>query len=114
YNPPSRFLREVPQSLFGIAEQEFETPAPKASPMAPRRRGWDDEDDGPRIDRTYSQSSDMDGVGGDVRGMRVRHEQFGMGKIVSADGGGPNAKVTVDFGGAVGLKRVIARFLMPG
>jgi DNA helicase-2/ATP-dependent DNA helicase PcrA len=114
YNPPSRFLREVPQSLFGIAEQEFETPAPKASPMTSRRRNWDDEDDGPRIDRTYSQSSDMDGVGGDVRGMRVRHQQFGMGKIISADGNGPNAKVTVDFGGAVGLKRVIARFLMPG
>jgi DNA helicase-2/ATP-dependent DNA helicase PcrA len=114
YNPPSRFLREVPQSLFGIAEQDFETPAPKASPMTPRRRNWDDEDDGPRIDRTYSQSSDMDGVGGDVRGMRVRHQQFGMGKIISTDGNGPNAKVTVDFGGAVGLKRVIARFLMPG
>jgi DNA helicase-2/ATP-dependent DNA helicase PcrA len=46
--------------------------------------------------------------------MRVRHEQFGMGRIVSADGSGPNAKVTVDFGGSVGLKRVIARFLMPG
>ncbi|PTL79400.1 ATP-dependent helicase [Vitiosangium sp. GDMCC 1.1324] len=114
YNPPSRFLREVPQSLFGIAEQELETPAPKASAMAPRKRNWGDEDDGPRIDRSYSQASDMDGVGGDVRGMRVRHEQFGMGRIVSTDGAGPNAKVTVDFGGAVGLKRVIARFLLPG
>jgi DNA helicase-2/ATP-dependent DNA helicase PcrA len=46
--------------------------------------------------------------------MRVRHEQFGMGRIISADGQGPNAKVTVDFGGQVGLKRVIARFLLPG
>jgi DNA helicase II / ATP-dependent DNA helicase PcrA len=114
YNPPSRFLREVPQSLFGFAEQELETPAPKSSPMMTRKRNWAEEDDGPRIDRTYSQASDMDGVSGDVRGMRVRHEQFGMGKIVSTDGAGPNAKVTVDFGGTVGLKRVIARFLMPG
>ncbi|MFE8596119.1 ATP-dependent helicase [Archangium violaceum] len=114
YNPPSRFLREVPQSLFGYAEQELETPAPKSSPMMTRKRNWAEEEDGPRIDRTYSQASDMDGVGGDVRGMRVRHEQFGMGKIISADGNGPNAKVTVDFGGTVGLKRVIARFLLPG
>ncbi|QRN95127.1 UvrD-helicase domain-containing protein [Archangium violaceum] len=114
YNPPSRFLREVPQSLFGFAEQDIETPAPKAAPMVQRKRNWGDEDDGPRVDRSYSQTSDMDGVGGDVRGMRVRHEQFGMGKIISADGNGPNAKVTVDFGGAVGLKRVIARFLLPG
>ncbi|HEX8436402.1 ATP-dependent helicase [Archangium sp.] len=114
YNPPSRFLREVPQSLFGFAEQELETPAaPKASPLVQRRRNFED-DDGPRIDRSYSQSSDMDGAGGDMRGMSVRHEQFGMGRIVSVDGNGPNAKVTVEFGRSVGLKRVIARFLMPG
>jgi DNA helicase-2/ATP-dependent DNA helicase PcrA len=113
YNPPSRFLREVPQSLFGFAEQELETPAPKASPLVQRRRHFED-DDGPRIDRSYSQSSEMDGAGGDMRGMSVRHEQFGMGRIVSVDGNGPNAKVTVEFGRSVGLKRVIARFLMPG
>ncbi|WP_426747798.1 UvrD-helicase domain-containing protein [Myxococcus faecalis] len=113
YNPPSRFLRDVPPKLFGISEQDIPEP-PRPAPMAaPRKRTWD-EDDGPRIDRSYSQASDMDGVSGDVRGMRVRHEQFGVGRIVAADGTGPNAKVTVEFGGAVGLKRVIARFLMPG
>ncbi len=113
YNPPSRFLRDVPPNLFGI-EPEAAQPQPRVvAPLAPKRRSYDD-DDGPRVDRSYSQTSDMDGVGGDVRGMRVRHEQFGMGRIVEANGSGPNAKVTVDFGGAVGLKRVIARFLMPG
>ena len=113
YNPPSRFLAEVPQELFGIVEQEL-PPAPKAAPLTVRKRSWADEDDGPRIDRSYSQSSEVEGLGGDVRGMRVRHEQFGMGRVVSAEGSGPNAKVTVDFGGQVGLKRVIARFLLPG
>jgi DNA helicase II / ATP-dependent DNA helicase PcrA len=113
YNPPSRFLAEVPQELFGIAEQEL-PPAPKEAPFTKKKRNWADEDDGPRVDRTYSQAADGEGIGGDVRGMRVRHEQFGMGRIISADGQGPNAKVTVDFGGQVGLKRVIARFLLPG
>lgn len=112
YNPPSRFLRDVPPALFGISEQDVPEP-PRAVAVAPRKRTWD-EDDGPRIDRSYSQASDMDGVTGDVRGMRVRHEQFGTGRVVSTDGSGPNAKVTVEFGGGVGLKRVIARFLMPG
>ncbi|MBJ6760915.1 UvrD-helicase domain-containing protein [Myxococcaceae bacterium JPH2] len=112
YNPPSRFLRDVPQALFGMEERDIPQP-PRAVPVAPRKRSWD-EDDGPRVDRSYSQTSDMDGIGGDVRGMRVRHEQFGSGRIVSAEGSGPNAKVTVEFGGSVGLKRVIARFLMPG
>lgn len=81
--------------------------------VAPRRRNYDD-DDGSRVDRSYSQAADGEGMSGDVRGMRVRHEQFGVGRIVSADGSGPNAKVTVEFGGGVGLKRVIARFLIPG
>ncbi|WP_434388035.1 ATP-dependent helicase [Melittangium boletus] len=113
YNPPSSFLADVPQALFGIVEQEL-PPAPKETPYVKRKRDWADEDDGPRVDRTYSQASDGEGIGGDVRGMRVRHQQFGMGRIISTDGQGPNAKVTVDFGGQVGLKRVIARFLMPG
>ena len=114
YNPPSRFLRDVPPNLFGIEPEMQEVQRPMAAPVAPRRRTYD-EDDGPRIDRSYSQASpDMDGIGGDVRGMRVRHEQFGVGRVISADGTGPNAKVTVEFGGSVGLKRVIARFLMPG
>jgi DNA helicase-2/ATP-dependent DNA helicase PcrA len=113
YNPPSRFLQDVPPALFGISEQEVAAP-PRSSAVAPRKRSYD-EDEGPRIDRSYSQaSSDMDGVSGDVRGMRVRHEQFGTGRVVATDGSGPNAKVTVEFGGGVGLKRVIARFLIPG
>jgi DNA helicase II / ATP-dependent DNA helicase PcrA len=113
YNPPSRFLREVPQSLFGFLEEAPQSPAPRAFATAPRSRG-EEEEDGPRIDRSYSQAPDLEGVGGDVRGMRVRHEQFGMGKIIAVDGAGANAKVTVDFGRNVGLKRVIARFLLPG
>ncbi|RKG52080.1 AAA family ATPase [Corallococcus sp. AB011P] len=114
YNPPSRFLADVPQALFGFKENDL-PPPPRAAAMPQRRRSWDDDETGPRVDRSYSQaSSDMDGVGGDVRGMRVRHEQFGSGRIVAAEGSGPNAKVTVEFGGTVGLKRVIARFLIPG
>ncbi|NNC17772.1 UvrD-helicase domain-containing protein [Corallococcus exiguus] len=114
YNPPSRFLADVPQALFGFKENDL-PPPPRAAAMPQRRRNWDDDETGPRVDRSYSQaSSDMDGVGGDVRGMRVRHEQFGSGRIVAAEGSGPNAKVTVEFGGTVGLKRVIARFLIPG
>jgi DNA helicase II / ATP-dependent DNA helicase PcrA len=114
YNPPSRFLRDVPPNLFGIEPEAQQVQRPSPSPVAPRRRSQDD-DEGPRIDRSYSQDSvDMEGMGGDVRGMRVRHEQFGVGRVISADGTGPNAKVTVEFGGGVGLKRVIARFLMPG
>ncbi|RKH08769.1 AAA family ATPase [Corallococcus sp. CA047B] len=113
YNPPSRFLADVPQALFGFKENDL-PPPPRPAAMAPRRRAWDEDETGPRVDHSYSQASDMEAVSGDVRGMRVRHEQFGSGRIISTDGSGPNAKVTVEFGGDVGLKRVIARFLIPG
>jgi DNA helicase-2/ATP-dependent DNA helicase PcrA len=113
YNPPSRFLRDVPPNLFGIEPEMQQAPRPAAAPVAPRRRSHD-EDDGPRIDRSYSQASDMEGMSGDIRGARVRHEQFGVGRVIAVDGSGPNAKITVEFGGSVGLKRVIARFLIPG
>ena len=55
-----------------------------------------------------------DGVDPDrpVIGLRVRHGQFGDGKVIACDGQGPNAKLTVDFP-SVGLKRVIAKFLVP-
>ena len=113
YNQPSRFLRDVPEQLFGFSPGMQQAPRPAAAPVAPRRRTHDD-DDGPRIDRSYSQSSELEGMSGDIRGARVRHEQFGTGRVIAVDGSGPNAKITVEFGGSVGLKRVIARFLIPG
>ena len=114
YNPPSRFLREVPQSLFGFAEQELETPAPKAVADDDAQAQL-----GGRGRRAAHRPLLLAGVGHGRRG-RGRARDAGApravrhGAIVSTDGSGPNAKVTVEFGGGVGLKRVIARFLMPG
>jgi DNA helicase-2/ATP-dependent DNA helicase PcrA len=109
FNPPSRFLREVPPHLF---EEVRELPQPPRLAQPPRlRRHWDTGDEGPRIDRSYAQTSELEGKG-EVTGLRVHHGQFGRGVIVACDGEGPNAKLTVRFE-SVGLKRVIARFLSP-
>ncbi len=109
FNPPSRFLSEVPRELFGFEE---ELPQGRAAlpPQPPRVRRRVD-DDGPVIDRSYDQRTDFSDSG-DVRGMRVRHSQFGVGVVVQVDGSGPNAKLTVRFD-SVGPKRVVARFLQP-
>jgi len=111
FNPPSRFLGDVPPELFDAQDKpSFELPAAAQIPpyrrkaAAPRRP-----DEGPYIDRTYDQTSDFDSNRG-LRGLRVRHSQFGEGEIVRCDGEGPNAKLTVRFE-TVGLKRVVARFL---
>jgi DNA helicase-2/ATP-dependent DNA helicase PcrA len=108
FNPPSRFLQEVPESLFGALPRP--APVPAARPYEVRRspRG---EDEVPRIDRSYDQSEDYeDTAESSWVGRRVHHPQFGDGRILALDGAGPNAKLTVDFP-SVGIKRVIARFL---
>ena len=43
------------------------------------------------------------------RGQRVRHEQFGVGTILTMEGSGPDAKLTVYFD-RVGSKKFVARF----
>ena len=44
------------------------------------------------------------------RGQRVRHEQFGDGVILTMEGSGPDAKLTVYFDHGVGSKKFIAKF----
>jgi DNA helicase II / ATP-dependent DNA helicase PcrA len=113
FNPPSRFLREVPPQLFGFQEEPvLDAPRPVSRVPPYRRTSPRGDDEGPRIDRSYSQDAEHFDSGDSVIGTRVRHSQFGEGKVVACDGQGPNAKLTVQFP-AVGLKRVVARFLQP-
>ncbi|MFN0063273.1 MAG: ATP-dependent helicase [Myxococcaceae bacterium] len=107
FNPPSRFLQEVPPNLFDF---------PAGMPIQPRlvapvlrRLSPRPSEDGPRVERDgYDQSGDADSSS--PVGRRVRHGQFGEGRIVACEGRGPNAKLTIEFE-SVGFKRVIARFL---
>ena len=43
------------------------------------------------------------------RGQRVRHEQFGVGTILTMEGSGPDAKLTVYFDRA-GSKKFVAKY----
>ncbi len=112
-NPPSRFLSDVPRELFApdrtaALEQVAPAPVPPYRRKVPAPR---DPSEGPYIDRSYDQTSDFVSQGG-MRGLKVRHSEFGEGEVVRCDGQGPNAKLTVRFE-TVGLKRVVARFLSP-
>jgi len=114
FNPPSRFLSEVPPALFGFEVDAGGVPSMPHVPQAARapmiRRRQDDE--GPVIDRSYDQSTNFhQGGEGDVRGQKVNHGTFGRGVVIEVAGKGPNAKLTVRFD--AGVKTVIARFLTP-
>jgi DNA helicase-2/ATP-dependent DNA helicase PcrA len=108
--PPSRFLSDVPRELFDFAEEDIPQPVRAYAPQVRRRPYERGDDEGPVVDRSYSQEQDFGG--GELRGMRVRHEQFGKGVVLAVRGTGPSAKFIVRFD-TVGEKTVIPRFLMP-
>jgi DNA helicase-2/ATP-dependent DNA helicase PcrA len=103
YNPPSRFLAEIPQE-FGVGR----TP-PRASgfpsPRAPRPSRAPGE---PRVDYSDSQAA-PDGIPEVEHGTRVEHPVFGAGTIVEVAGGGPNTKLRIRFDRA-GVKTIVLRY----
>ncbi len=146
FNPPSRFLGEVPRELFeGVAPKAAPRPAPQGVHVVydDDRGGHEPDIDlgdddgfappgGITVDYSYDQrpqpppraplrrrpvaerAATLPGGGGDAGasfppGSRVRHASFGLGVVEGADGD----KLSVRFGGGVGLKRVVARFVQP-
>ena len=121
FNPPSRFLAAVPAELLD-------------QPVQPARAS------GPSIDHSFDQSyrpssrpqsfrgsrraaapsrapagntpALRPSRAGGATGLQVRHAVFGIGRVLTADGDGPDAKLTVRFP-SVGDKRIVARFVTP-
>ncbi|MFF1645622.1 DNA helicase PcrA [Streptomyces sp. NPDC058240] len=96
YNPPSRFLEEIPDQHL-----EWKRTGPMAAPAGPtsgitsslsasRARS------GPSGFATR-RSSDKPTITLTV-GDRVTHDQFGLGTVTAVEGVGDQAKATVDFG----------------
>ncbi|WP_433711798.1 DNA helicase PcrA [Nocardia sp. CA-084685] len=121
-NPESRFLQEIPAHLVDWKRLE-----PKGSPLTRgiRRRG---DDDGLEHDWTRDGWNQRPGVndrgprrpapGGASRnnanlvlavGDRVSDDKYGLGRVVAAEGFGPLATVTIDFGTA-GKIRLIPQY----
>ncbi|MFJ9638170.1 DNA helicase PcrA [Streptomyces sp. NPDC101178] len=96
YNPPSRFLEEIPE-----AHLEWKRKGPMAAPAGPTSG----------ITSSLSSSRARSGPSGFatrrstekptvtlVAGDRVTHDQFGLGTVTAVEGIGDQAKATVDFG----------------
>ncbi|WP_326592069.1 DNA helicase PcrA [Streptomyces brevispora] len=96
YNPPSRFLEEIPEQHL-----EWKRKGPMAAPAGPTSG----------ITSSLSASRSRSGPSGFatrrtsdrptitlVVGDRVTHDQFGLGTVTAVEGIGDQAKVTVDFG----------------
>ncbi|MFE7802607.1 DNA helicase PcrA [Nocardia sp. NPDC057440] len=124
-NPESRFLQEIPSHLIDWKRLE-----PSGSPLTRsiRRRGdddsverdwtrgdgWNEQRPGVRADRGPRRPA----PGGATRnnanlvlavGDRVTDDKYGLGRVVAAEGFGPLATVTIDFGTA-GKIRLIPQY----
>ncbi|WUS98761.1 DNA helicase PcrA [Streptomyces sp. NBC_00708] len=96
YNPPSRFLEEIPDQHL-----DWKRKGPMAAPAGPTSG----------ITSSLSASRARSGPSGFatrrtsdkptitlVAGDRVTHDQFGLGTVTAVEGIGDQAKATVDFG----------------
>ncbi|WP_405636672.1 DNA helicase PcrA [Streptomyces sp. NBC_01178] len=96
YNPPSRFLEEIPEQHL-----DWRRKGPMAAPAGPTSG----------ITSSLSSSRSRSGPSGFATrrgaekptvtlavGDRVTHDQFGLGTVTAVEGYGDQAKVTVDFG----------------
>ncbi len=103
---PSRFLDEIPEDLLSWLRGG---PDSNLMRTAPSRGGFGG---APAMEQLLKSrtpeeaATEFDLTPGD----RVTHDKFGMGKVVAIAGSGANAQITVDFGGAVGQKRLLLRY----
>ena len=105
YNPPSRFLDEIPEdTLSWEREGDFVASAPIS------RGGYGSS---PSTTSAALRLGDrIVGVGPVVSlaaGDRVTHTKFGLGTVVSTAGAGDKSDATIDFGTA-GVKRLLLRY----
>ena len=100
YNPPSRFLDEIPENLIEWRNEGRSTFS--VSPSAVRSSRLPS---GPPPRATGKKSSAM------VLeiGQRVSHDTFGLGTVVALAGEGDKSEATINFG-AYGEKRLLLRY----
>jgi DNA helicase-2/ATP-dependent DNA helicase PcrA len=101
-NPASRFLDEVPSDLIEWRRMEPARSAPSAATTW-RRTGGDSAQAGIAArgmrSTPFKGWQDTPALKLEV-GDRVNHDKYGLGTVVAAEGAGPRATATIDFGSA--------------
>jgi len=97
YNPPSRFLDEIPENLidWNKSESGFINPPITRKKYAPP----------PLPKATGKQSLTLQLAIGD----RVSHDTFGLGTVIAVSGSGDKSEATINFG-SYGDKRLLLRY----
>ena len=101
YNPPSRFLDEVPAHLLDWRRLAGAGAGWGTTARQRTEASWN-------RTVTYGSRPAMPKVSGVAAGDRVLHTTFGLGTVVETAGAGDALKATVDFGSA-GVKKLSVR-----
>ncbi len=108
FNPPSRFLEEIPDSVL---EWRREEPIGGSGGMGPDHSGG--YGSSPASSSAALRLGDRVIGTGPVAtlspGDRVTHQKFGLGTVVTTSGVGDKAEATIDFGSS-GVKRLLLRY----
>jgi DNA helicase-2/ATP-dependent DNA helicase PcrA len=98
YNPPSRFLAEIPESLMEWRRGAAVDAMPSSAPVVARLATAS----GPRQARSRP-------VVQLAAGDRVTHDAFGLGTVIQVDGQGDRAVAHIEFRDQ-GVKRLLLRY----
>ncbi len=103
YNPPSRFLDEIPDGLvdWQRGESSVSAPPPALSRAADRLVG---------TARGRSAGPGLRPIPDLEIGDRVTHDAFGLGTVTATRGAGDSLQAEVDFGGGTGAKWLLLRY----
>ncbi|MEY8740856.1 DNA helicase PcrA [Bacillales bacterium AN1005] len=101
-NPPSRFIKEIPEDLLeGAPERKSESrfASRPAAPAAARKA----------VVRPAARTTGGEGIGWNV-GDKAVHGKWGTGTVVSVKGEGDSKELDIAFPSPVGIKRLLAKF----
>ena len=110
YNPPSRFLDEIPSSLIDWRRGESPVlstpPALRRGPAGGRSLAFGGEGFGGASGRGRPKAEAPTLSVGDL----VNHDKFGMGRVRLVDGTGDRTKARIDFGADIGEKDLVVKY----
>ncbi|MEU6662150.1 DNA helicase PcrA [Streptomyces sp. NPDC046821] len=108
YNPPSRFLEEIPDAHLEWKRTGAVAPAKSAGPTSGIAASLSSSRSRTTPAFATRRATEKPVVALSV-GDRVTHDQFGLGTVVGVKGTGSNAEATVDFGDPK-PKRLLLRY----
>lgn len=100
-NPPSRFLAEIPPELLDWRREEPEQNASSAWGSPPGYYSAGPRRSAPRSPASAGPAVPKKAKNNDLQlavGDKVNHAKYGLGTVLSSDGSGARATVTIDFG----------------